>query len=113
MERFLDETREAEQASTSSLQVGNFAVAKKSLGAYPMNDGDTQEFDVLIRSFNSQFWIERVKLTRVNNHWAKALFLEHEGKPVKVLVDKDFPRKDGHLDVNWPRLVKGRDKWDH
>lgn len=108
-----EEMREAEQASTTTLQVGNFAFERKFLGGYPLNDGDTQDFDVLVRSFNKVF-IERVELKRTNGHWSKAIMVEVPSKynDYWTKIDKDFPRKEGHLDVNWPRRVVGRDYWD-
>lgn len=113
-----DEMEQAERATTTNLPVGDFAIERKSLGSYPVNEGEVQEFNVLVRTFNQPTSLERAELKRTRGHWAKAILVElppEEGRKRKLWtrIDADFPRKDGHLDVNWPRPVKGRASWDH
>jgi len=117
-DKVFDEMQQAERGATTNVPVGDFAIERKSLGGYPVNEGDVQEFDVLVRTFNNPTLIERVELKRTREHWAKAILVElppNEQRKGRLWtrIDADFPRKDGHLDVNWPRPVKGRASWDH
>lgn len=114
-EKLLEELRQAGQTNTTTLEVGNFSTASKFLGSYPIKGGDTEEFEVLIRSFNRPTLTERVNMKVVNNHWSKALIVElpTNKNHAWTKIDKDFPRINGHLDVNWPRPVQGRAEWDH
>lgn len=114
-DKVLEEMEQAGRASRVTIQVGNFAVGSKALGGYPINDSDVQEFDVLIRLFNLQTFIERITMRRTNGHWSKAILLELPQKKghLWTKIDKTFPTKDGHLEVGWPRPTKGRADWDH
>jgi hypothetical protein len=115
-DRTLQQMMEAVETSPITYQVGDFATDTKFVIKTAMNPGDVQEFEVLVRSFNTQMVIERFKMKRVNGHWAKAILVEIPRKLNSdwTKIDADFPRRaDGHLDVNWPRDTKGRDKWDH
>jgi len=114
LDKIQGEMQQAQQASETNMMIGDFAIDSKILSSYEMSDGDVQEFDVLVRSFNMQMLIERVVLRRTNDHWTKAILVELPRKTPWTKIDRDFPRRaDGHLDVNWPRLVKGRNVWDH
>jgi hypothetical protein len=114
-EKVFEEMREAERQSTTVIDVGGFATGHKSLGAYALTEGDSQNFDVFIRLFNRPSMIERVSLRQTGGHWFKAILVEvPEAKDhYWATIDRDFPRKNGHLDVAWPRLANGRDGWDH
>jgi hypothetical protein len=48
-DKIFEEMREANQQSSTTVEVGNFATDSKSIGGFPMYKGDTQEFDVLLQ----------------------------------------------------------------
>jgi hypothetical protein len=114
-EKIFAEMDQARNASEITIQIGDFGMEHKWLGVYPANGQDREEFDVLFRAFNSNGWIERASLSRINGKWKRAVLVElyDQRRDKWTKIDKDYPRKDGHLDVNWPRPVKGRAKRDH
>ena len=94
--------------------IPDFAKSRVAIGGYQLvGGGDQQSFDIVFHAFNGD-WIERLELRRVNGNWVRALLVETEQKasPYFWLIDKDYPRVNGHWDVLWPRPVKGKPVWE-
>lgn len=116
LNQIFEDMAQATRQSETTWPIGDIGVRSKSLGALPMEEGSTQEFEVIIGAFNSTGRIERLKLERLaDGRWVKAMLLESDasGRKDFTLIDPRFPRINGHLDVNWPRRTVGREPWDH
>jgi hypothetical protein len=93
--------------------IPDLAKPRVPMGGYQLVGGDQQSFDIMFRAFNGD-WIERLELRRVNGKWMRALLVETEQKvrPYFWRIDTDYPRVNGHLDVFWPKPVKGKPVWE-
>ncbi len=114
--QMLEDSRAASLYSTANYSVDNLGIASKYLGSYPMESGDTQDFEIFVDAFNSTRRIERTTLRYENGNWFKAILVEGDdsGRPNFTDVDQGFPRLNGRLDVPyWPRPTHGVASWDH
>jgi len=107
----VDEVFAIQRASMATWPITDFATPTRFFGGYQLTKSSRgQSFDMVFFAYNGS-WIERLEIREVNGKWTKAILVEHGTKHF-VKVDQGYPRKDGRLDVPWPRPVKGRADWD-
>jgi hypothetical protein len=113
--KMIADISEADRASTSTFPEMNLDVPFEPLEPiHAAIKTDSQEFAVIIHAFNSNARVELVNLRWVDGHWKKAIWItDNTGKNDWSKIDKDFPRKGGKYDVNFPRPTAGRASWDH
>jgi hypothetical protein len=93
--------------------IPDFSTSTRYIGGYQMTPSDKQSFDILFRAFNGE-WIERLEMRRVDGKWVTAMLVEtgRKTRPYFFKIDPSYPRVNGHLDVPWPRPVKGKPGWE-
>ncbi len=108
-----DEIRTAVDSNTFRELIPDFATPTRNIGGYQLTASDKQSFDMIFSAFNGS-WIERLEIRNVGDKWAKAILVETERKerPYFFKIDANYPRINGHLDVPWPRPVKGKPEWE-
>ncbi|WP_263375392.1 hypothetical protein [Granulicella aggregans] len=104
----------ATAGSTNTFHVPDFARPRKGLGFfYPLPGGDSWEANMTISAFNYTGWIERVEFKKVQGKWARALVVEDDKGIERVIqIDRNYPKKNGILDVSWPHPERGLAVWD-
>jgi hypothetical protein len=113
-DKMIADVSEADRASTTTFPEMSLDVPTELLEPiHAAIKTDSQQFAVIIHAFNSNARVELVNLRWIDGRWKKAIWItDNTGKNDWSKIDKDFPRKDGKYDVNFPHPTNGTATWD-